>query len=512
MAISELEATSSVDWRRVHPVTLLFEFLTAIRQIVFALVLVRIGAAGSDGGGGFADLLEYLFVVGAFGSAGVRWFTTRYRVDPEAVRYEYGLFRRRKQVMPRARIQNVSQSTPFLARLVGMTQLQISDASGGDITMRYVDGAEGDRLAAILRPTDNAGSNPAGSVGEPAQLSIDRLIAQMGSAEAIPVHPPSRMPPPPPSPVESIVLAAPSFQAVVIARLGIFATQLVVAVPAVVLAVVLTERLGWFGRIPPELLGLVGLAPLIVIGSSVSLGKFRLWRVGDELRLRAGMLSEQQISTRLSRIQSVSVERTPVLSQLGYERLRFETADLDLLGGDVTRFLSPAQPVGTWPDLVAQLVDRDFPREQDAQRVSPLTVRRVFLRGLILGLVGGGVVALFDVRIGLVLFVFGVLVAGWFARSRFEHLGYAVDHGQLLVVSGVVFQRVTLLDLDKVQKLSSRESFFQRRLGLVTIEAIAAGRSELASVVIPDLARNDAHRLMGFIRDHSAATAIGLTL
>ena len=148
MAVSA-EGPASEDelhWRRPHPFTIVIEIGSALRQVAIALFAV---------GGGFLDagsLLEIAVVAAPLMAAIGRWYTTRYALGTESVHYRYGLLRRRKQVLPRANVQNVSTRAGLVARVGSVVELHISDASSsGDIRLRLVSKEEADRLATILR-------------------------------------------------------------------------------------------------------------------------------------------------------------------------------------------------------------------------------------------------------------------------------------------------------------------------------------------------------------------------
>ncbi len=496
----------SPDWQRVHRATLIFEFLQAIQQIFVGLLLLRLGVPGANmfDGAGLGQVMEYVVVIGALAAAVVRWYSTRYWVGAEAVRYEYGLIRRRKQVMPRHRIQNVSTSTSLLGRVFGLAKLQISDASGGDITMKYIASAEAERLAATLRSTSTAS-------GPPAPLPADQAGPVLDGAE-------------PAATGGADPLVSPPFGEVVIARGLVALTEFTVLMPYLALAGLVAWRRGLLGNLGAGLGGAIdrrfGLVLLFFVGpiavkmvtDLLALGNFRLWADGDRFRIRSGLLSEQQIATRRARIQAVEVGRGYWLRRSGRERVRFATADQDLLGGEVTRFLSPSQTLGSWALLAEAAFGAVSLGEADLKQVSPLTLRRALIRGLVITAVVSGAIALFDPILAVAVLVAGATIAVWLSVRRYESIGYALDDQHLLVRVNVVGQRLTLVNLDKVQKIESHQSWFQRRLELVSVSVIVAGQGTAAVATIPDLERNEAADLIGLLTKRSARTPFDLTL
>ena len=66
-------------------------------------------------------------------------------------------------------------------------------------------------------------------------------------------------------------------------------------------------------------------------------------------------------------------------------------------------------------------------------------------------------------------------LAWWYVRRRYEVLGWAIDDQHLLVRNGVVYGRLHIVRLDKIQSLGMRATFFQRRLDLASLRVSTAG-------------------------------------
>lgn len=533
--------SASRDWRRVHPMTLIFEFLAAARQVLFGLLAIRLGVLST---GEFSQWLEYAAIGIPLIGAVVRWLTTRYLVDEEVVRLEQGLIRRRRDVMARDKVQNVSASATALGRVLGMSQLQVSDASGGDLTIKFIGRGETDRLTDELRiaPQPPASPSPAAQGSAPATpvpigTASPHSVERGGSA---PIGPPSTAPVPPTVPVAELwpnveadpPLIAPSFGTIVAARLGMTMTTLASSLPLALIGIAIGVGIARRANIDvsvPDIgqgvqvlragglsVGFTALALLSIVGGAVgsviALGRFQLWDDGEEFRIRSGLLSEQRLSARRARIQSVRIEQSVGLRLLSLERVRFVTADLELLGGEVTTFLSPGQPAGTWREVAQRALGPISLGVDDLQQVSPLSQRRTFIRHT----VGGTLLTLPSAVLwwpaAVVFLTLWVAGAAWFAVRRYQRLGFAFDDTHLMVRSGVLDEELLFVDLDKVQVIRTSATFFQRRLHLANLVIISAGMGGRGTAVIPDLPNTDAERLADGFARRAAAVPLAATL
>ena len=79
------------------------------------------------------------------------------------------------------------------------------------------------------------------------------------------------------------------------------------------------------------------------------------------------------------------------------------------------------------------------------------------------------------------------LIAIWHARRRFARLGLSLDGQRLVVRDGVLTHRLTQVPLSHIQSVTTRASFFQRRLGLCSLDVSTAGIGPGNHVSVPDL-------------------------
>lgn len=544
----------ALDWRRPHPFTIVFEFGAALRSLFFPLIAVGVGgdffSLDAFTEPDFGLSIELIVVFAPVVAAIARWYTTRYALGVESIHHRYGLLRRRKQVLPRANVQNVSTKAGLIARIGSMVELQISDASAtGDIKIRLVTVTEAERLTALLRsdglgfdasqPIEAAapGLDHAG-VGEPPPLGGVRPAGPAPSEIAPGPGPGSGGPPDGPAgatTVGGVTVGGPVPTGVPIRRaadvepsLGDLARvellsvrSVLVLIPMTVIPLVLftisrrfdlevIDRWPWVLALPP--LGLVAVTAIDVVVHLLTFGGYQLRVEPDRLRIQAGLITEAKITTRRERIQQIEVQRDLVQRRFGIERVRYETADIDLQGTAATSFLDPAASADEWTRLTEMAIGPTALREDDLRPVSRLTVRRATIRSVPLAVILAAPTALLAVWLFPVVALLGAVLAWRYAVARYRALGWAMDDEHYLVRSGVVLNTLHLVRLDKVQAIRTRATFFQRRLALADVRVSTAGVGVVGLVTIPDLPLAEAERLLADLAHRSARTPLADTL
>ena len=137
-------------WNRLHPLTP----IARIGRLVPALVLLFVVSnVHSKAENGHAET-TYLVVI-TLGSAVygyIHWMVTRWRFEGDTLRIETGLIRKDSRRLPLARVQAVDIVRPFLARLLGVSELRIRLAGSGstDGKLAYLSEAQASELRLVL--------------------------------------------------------------------------------------------------------------------------------------------------------------------------------------------------------------------------------------------------------------------------------------------------------------------------------------------------------------------------
>jgi putative membrane protein len=154
------------EWRRLSTRMLLIHPIQEIPRALPALI----GVIAAGGSGGRRGLWAALAVAIPIALGMVRWFTTRYRVTPDRVEVERGLFNRRLLAVSRDRLRTVDASAHILHRALGLSRVTIGTGrsdreGGGSVRLDGLTTAEASDLREILLHRVAAATAAASAVG-----------------------------------------------------------------------------------------------------------------------------------------------------------------------------------------------------------------------------------------------------------------------------------------------------------------------------------------------------------
>lgn len=477
------------QWRRldarmllVHPVQEAVRFFPALLVVFFS--------GRSSGRSGWWDW-AILGLIVALGMS--RWFTTRYRIWGGQIELRRGLLNRRLLTTPADRVRTVDVTAPVWHRLLGLAKVEIGTAGAGIGAERIVLDALAAPVAARLRgellhraaaqPTDqepgatNAdpmAAGPDSGVAEPEQVLVELDLGWMRYA---------------PLTTSGLVSAAAiwGFGAQYLDEFGDLQDRVEGAV----------DRVATLGVGVAVVAGLVGALVLVsllaVTGYLLSYWGFRLTRhTGGTLHTRRGLLTTRATSLEEKRIRGVEIGQPLGLRLAAAGRLSAVTTGLGREGAQHgSAWLTPPAPRSVIEATAVAVVDDPDAVSGPLAAHGPAARRRRYTRALVpTALLCAATVWLSRVvDLPPVLMLVGcvpVLLAPFLAADRYAALGHALTPRHLVVQAGSLSRRRDLLARDGVIGVTIRESFFQRRAGVVTLTATtAAGRQRYAAIDLP---------------------------
>ncbi|GAA4691484.1 PH domain-containing protein [Pseudonocardia yuanmonensis] len=480
-----------VPWRRLDPRMVVVEPVRTLVKLLPVLIVVLITGSNNDPVRPWVTLGIGVLVVAA---GVVRWRTTRYRITAERVELHSGWLRRQRRSVPRDRIRTVDLTASPLHRAfrLSVVAVRAADSGGehrhGGLTLDAVSTAEAETLRRELldRRAPQPGEAPiAGSdaarATEPTTGSGTGPVAESPAEELARLHWSwLRFAPLTFSSLAGVgAIAAAAFN--VLNELGVSPTE-VDGVDAA------AERLAaaplWLA------VGLVGLALLVVavVGSVLLFTErwwgYRLTREADgTLRVRRGLLTTRSLSVAEERLRGVGVHEPLLLRAGGGAQTRALSTGLgrEAQGG----VLQPPAPRAEAHRVAGAALRRLHPgTEADPTRTPlrphpPAARRRRYTRALVPVLVLVAAAALVGrVWPGLAWIWPGTLVlvplAALLAADRYRALGHALTPRYLVSRLGGLSRRTVALQRSGVIGWTIRQSPFQRRAGLVTLQAVTA--------------------------------------
>ncbi len=137
-------------WNRLHPLTPLARIGRLAPALVLLFVVSNVHSKAENGNAETAYLVVITLGSAVYGY--IHWMVTRWRFEGDTLRIETGLIRKDSRRLPLARVQAVDIVRPFLARLLGVSELRIRLAGSGstDGKLAYLSEAQAAELRLVL--------------------------------------------------------------------------------------------------------------------------------------------------------------------------------------------------------------------------------------------------------------------------------------------------------------------------------------------------------------------------
>lgn len=347
--MTALAAPPDAGWSRLHPLT---PVLRAGRG--FAVVIAITTQQGLTRLSFTGFLVAVAIAVPVFGVFGLlSWRATRYRVDGGELLVDSGVLQRRSRRVPLSRLQSVDVVRPLVARVLGLAELRLEVAGGGETEapLAYLNDADAQALRRRLLAVAGGTAEQGPEVVEPEE----RLLVQVPTGAL----------------VTSVLLGAPTIVgAVVLVVLLVSVALDPRAAGAVVSAAV------------PVLIGTAGLSVRRVL---VEYG-FTVAESPDGLRLRHGLLETRAQTIPLDRVQSVRLLEPLLWRRRGWVRVEVDVAGY-AAGGEqqsTTSALLPVAPADFARALVTRVLGSALPpvvapAPRRARWLAPFSARRLAL-------------------------------------------------------------------------------------------------------------------------------------
>lgn len=299
--MSEREGT------RTHPLTPLAEGVTAARWLG-GIVLVGL-VTGESWVRHVPWWAAVLGVLGlgllTAGGTAAGWWFTRYVLDATELRQTSGILVHTSRRVPYERIQSVDVTEPFLARILGLAQLDVESAGGSDSTtsLKYLPLHEAQHMRAWLLERAGGTHEPPGPEGGPQPADATDAAPLLDEVASVPLG--------------RLVLA--TFLRLDVALLSLLTVGLGVA------TVVEGAVTGTWGGLLVVVPFALGLGQLLMTRIVQNWG-FTLERRGRTLRIERGLLSRVSQTVPLDRVQGLILSEPLVWRRLGWAHVEVDVA------------------------------------------------------------------------------------------------------------------------------------------------------------------------------------------
>jgi putative membrane protein len=516
----------AAELKRTHPATIAIKTVRSVLQLLAFVIVFGILRAGDQGGWALAGILGFVFlaVVVGLGFSWLSWSYFTYGIVGSDLLIREGVLVKKRRTIPLARIQGVNVRADIFMRALGLVELRVQTAGGGDepeASIGSIPLADAEVLRAALLRGHKTAQEAAGAQAEnpifgadPAGRMSD-FRGALGGAE--------------------VAREAPSFEFVLsVGRLVLS------AITSKQIAIMILIAFGFSGQFI-ELLGpqvfeeaaevvsalavgaivvLAILAVLVGMTIAVVVAVVRTWgfsarRVDTRVETEAGLLERRMTSLPVRRVQSVTIDETWLRRLLGYQAVYVETAgfgrsDEDRGGLSKAAIVplakrSEIRPLmhGLLPEAEIFPETRGLPRRSLRFYILLPTVITFIIAVPVIAILAfvfpPGAIASGGVAFGIALIVAGVRILNWRAA------GIGVDDRAIAVQSGIIGRKRVRLSRSRLQSLRVRQTWFQRRAGLATLTASSVSGSSEATHSVSHIPLADAERVVEWFREGTAA-------
>ena len=470
---------------KLHQLSIPYRILQSLPGVV-ALGFVAVFALGQAD---FPMTTPVIGLVIMFAVAGVvgwqiaYWQRFEYELTSDTFDIRSGVISRRNREIPYQRIQNVDISRTLVQRALGIAEIRLETAGGGqsEAHLRYVGYDEAKRLQDEIRSR--------------------KRRTEQGDAEGVapaPVVAPLTTPLYEISDRDLGVLAVASFDLRVASLLLV---MLSFVAPSVLIDIVTAAPIDPIAIILAVVL-VVAISSAILSGAGAIINNwgFTLGRAEDELRYERGLLQRFDGSIPLDKVQSVILGENVLMRMLGYASLTVETAGY--APGQGAAESARAVPISKRENTIsiAQQVE-DYGDEPMFSRPASQARLRYAWQYTI------GVAILTAITFGLSVsfaldiawWITGLLVAivPFAAHYKWKHRGYALTDEHVLLRSGFWRRRTHVVPHYRIQTVDFSQTILQRRWGIATVIVDTAGSSGLVAghPTAYDLSESEANEL-----------------
>ncbi len=417
-------------------------------------------------------------------------------------RYEYeltedtfdiasGVLSRRNREIPYTRIQNVDIAQNPVQRVLGIAEVRLETAGGGqsEAHLRYVATEEAERLQ------DEVGRRKR---REAAETEAERAAAEEVPAEDELFALEDR---------ELVILGAVTAD---LRLLGVVASLVPFVVPGLLESLDPTAGVLLVAGAALVLAVVLGLWVVSGVYAVMRYYGFRLFRRGDELRYERGLLQRYSGSIPLEKVQTVSLAENVLARRLGYASVSIGTAGY-APGQTQGQRVQSAVPIAERDRALAlarhvePFGDIDFERPPTRARLRYAVRYGLVVLGLAAAL---GVTHLVTDALALWPATVALLaIVPPAAHLKWVHLGYHLGDDHVVTRKGFWVRKTTVVPYHRVQTVLRSRTVFQRRrhLGTVVVDTAAGGGLRGSDAVALDIDAGRAASLLETLDDRLQA-------
>ncbi|MDR0140235.1 PH domain-containing protein [Metabacillus idriensis] len=436
--------------KRLHPASAILTFFKQLKDGIFpVIVLFFVNDYKIYFFIGLAVILIAMIIYSI-----ISWMKYTYRIEDNELRIEFGLFIKKKRYIPIERIQSINESAGIIQQIFGLVKLQLETAGGGaeaEAVLTAVTKEEARRIHSVLAERKKELDHD--EIIETVKEEKTYLTYKIGAKELMVAASTS-------SGIGVVLSAAFAFFSQfdelipfddIIDRFSILSNA---SITVYAILVFIAFFIAWI---------------LSIIGVCLKFANFTVVKKEKDLVISRGLFEKHQLTIPLERIQAMKISENLIRQPLGYATVHIVSAGGSAKDENVSAVLFPLIKKTKIKQILTEftpdfsLADQLNPLPKRARRGYVLVYTIPFLViSCILSyfLQPWGYLALLTVPAGLLI-----------GLASFKDAGWAIHAEQLTLSSRNLVRSTFIVKRKRIQVIEARQSFFQRRLDLASIQS-----------------------------------------
>ncbi|MCM3598781.1 PH domain-containing protein [Metabacillus idriensis] len=436
--------------KRLHPASAILTFVKQLKDGIFpVIVLFFVNDYKIYFFIGLAVILIAMIIYSI-----ISWMKYTYRIEDNELRIEFGLFVKKKRYIPIERIQSINESAGIIQQIFGLVKLQLETAGGGaeaEAVLTAVTKEEARRIHSVLAERKK-------------ELDHDEIIETVKEEETYLTYKIG---------AKELMVAASTSSGigVVLSAAFAFFSQFDELIPFDDII----DRFSFLSNASITVYAiLVFIAFFIawilsIIGVCLKFANFTVVKKETDLVISRGLFEKHQLTIPLERIQAMKISENLIRQPLGYATVHIVSAGGSAKDENVSAVLFPLIK----KTKIKQILTEFTPDFSLADQLRPLPKRA--RRGYVLVytipfLVISCILSYFFQPWGylsLLTVPAGLLIG----LASFKDAGWAIHAEQLTLSSRNLVKSTFVVKRKRIQVIEARQSFFQRRLDLASIQS-----------------------------------------
>ncbi|MCQ6282246.1 PH domain-containing protein [Bacillus sp. EB600] len=459
--------------KRLHPIAIVLNITKRIKNTLFPLFAIVFLGRGGNGGIWISIISASAVLLFLLIGSILSWFKHTYQLDEKELRIENGIFICKKRYIPFERIQSIDVTEGVLQRIYGLVKVQIETAGGNPLEESEA------VLSAITKKDAQFIQDFFIMAKKSGHLTVEPVPK---NSESIPIYKITAF---------QLLLLSITSGGVGVVISGIIATlsQFDNFIPYQKLfgnaEKLATNRILFV--VIMVFIGFLVLWVIAFLGMMLKYANFTVNKTDHDLIITQGLLEKRQMTFPLKRIQVVRISENVFRQLLGYATVYIESAGGSVEYKEGSRvMLIPIIKHNQISQIVSPYLT-DYKLVSYFNPVPKKAMLRYMLRGwywtvpiVIASLLFFKVWGFFS------LILFAAVTLWTFLKYRDS--GWNLENLQLSFRYRTLSRSTIYMKKNRIQSLDVRESYFQRRNQLATIEAFVKSGLGGAGGKVKDLA------------------------